>query len=145
VRVTKNDIKMAFFGSESWNEVRTKFKELGLLRVVHLRGYNKYVFKKRGFKWVVKIQFGWDNKPNKDTKIAKYFLWPEEAGGKEMTRHGSKQTLTLSFQRKVKVTGEEELLTEFKEQLKRNGARWTGDNHANNIGVLNGRIWIIDY
>jgi hypothetical protein len=139
--VQKEDVVEIFIKSTRLSQFKSNVIRHGFR--FNDKGCNKYVFTHPRRDWVIKVLFGQPEQlPSPKSKIAQYFVWPENTG---VTNTWFGDYFELWFQSKVDCRRYRAAYDELMETFRREGISWTKDNHNWNVGYYKGRPMIFDY
>jgi hypothetical protein len=139
--VRKENVVELFKKSNRLSQFKTQLLNEGFS--FNDKGCNKFVFAHPRRDWVIKLLFGASEQlPNPKSKIAEYFVWPEQTG---VTNTWFGDYYELWFQPKVDCRRYQIAYKELMEIFKRERILWNKDNHEWNVGHYKGRPMIFDY
>ncbi len=132
-----------FEDSKTLDDLYDEFLDLGFRS--NLDGANKRVFIHPRYDYVFKILTGWDRKPYKSSKIYHYYVPSTRLARKRFKYINKYIDIDLLMQQKVKDVGNEDNYWKLIKELDKKGTPPSFDKHQDNVGILNGKIVIIDY
>jgi hypothetical protein len=148
MKLTKEQVVEEFKKAEDLSEF-TNFMESRKFRFTN-RGVNKWVYVNKSYPWVVKIVHSSDTMPRRNSKLAKYYLFPDKRARRTLFDGDMNLFVTLMFQTRVNDVGNLLNFQKFKERLENEGILWSysngndHDDHEENMGMLDGEPRIID-
>lgn len=139
--IEKAKVVNIFQNCKSFGAFKTNMMKLGFR--FNNNGCNKYVFINPRINWVTKILHGQpDQFPEPESKIAKYFVWPEFV---KTTGGLSESLFELWFQDRVDCRSRLRAHKELMEIFLQEKINWTKDNHDWNVGYYKGKPVIFDF